>query len=107
MITSREIILILVLINLSIICKELPRDVMKVLQEDEDELKNYRKPLLDLSCKMMVFSRLKKMENENSIYTYLDQVDLKEQFLDYVSKELYNHCEQKIRTEQVNSTLFR
>ena len=106
MISNREIILILTLINLSIFCKELPKDVMKVLQEDEDELKNYRKPLLDLSCKMMVFSRLKKMENENSIYTYLDQVDLKEQFLDYVSKELYNHCEKVIRSEQVKGKLI-
>ena len=103
----RKFFIFFTIINLTVLCKELPRDVMKVLEEDEMELKNYRKPLEELSCKMMVFSRLKKMENDNSIFTYLDQVDLKEQFLDYISKELYNYCEKTIKTEQVNFRLCR
>ena len=41
------------------------------------------------------------MELDNSIYMYVDKVELKEQFVDFYISEARKHCEKTLTSEQV------
>src|SRR5690349_5108259 len=72
--------------------KPLTPQVLEYLDVDISTFWDYRPKYKSLSCKLMVFSKIKYMYEKYIIDQYVNQTEHKREYLDLLHEKMYNFC---------------
>ena len=87
------IIITIILLCLSkIFTKPLEKKLIDVLKKDQWTMENYKARYRYLSCKLIIYSKLKYMFEEEKIDTFANVTDNKKDFIDIYYDEMLKKC---------------
>ncbi len=100
------IIIIICFCLLKIFTKSLDKKVIEVLKKDQLTLDNYKARYRYLSCKLIIYSKLKYMFEYEKIDTFANVTDNKKDFIDIYYDEMLKKCNQQNVDTDVKIFLF-
>jgi hypothetical protein len=92
------ICLLFVILN----ARPLTKKVEDYLRADEDVFRNYRESFKALSCRVMIYGKLRLMYEEERIDKYMNQTENKKEYIDLLDNEMYKLCLEKYSMSNVS-----
>lgn len=86
-----------------VVLKPLTKAVLQYLEEDKITFNEYRERYKEISCKLIVYGKMKFMYENETIDIYTNQTDNKRAYLDYLEKDLFDLCIEKHTDHQVKN----
>lgn len=98
-----KIKLLVILINFlyQIITKPLSPKVLDLLDKDQLAFENFRGKYRYLSCKLIIYSKLKYMFETEIIDQFMNQTPKKKEFIDTLYDEMLKKCNNKMTDNSV------
>lgn len=93
--------LILTLIVIEIITKPLTPKILDLLDKDQLAFENFRGQYRYLSCKLLIYSKLKYMFEKEIIDQFIKETPKKREFMDVLYDEMLKKCNNKIQDNTV------
>jgi hypothetical protein len=73
-------------------CKPLSKNVLDYLEQDEETFKDYRNHFQFLSCKLMTYSKMKYLYENEMIDQYVNKTKRKGEFVDLLRERIMDYC---------------
>jgi deoxyxylulose-5-phosphate synthase len=89
------------------ICKPLTKEVLEYLQKDHETFVTFREKYKQLSCKLLVFSRLQYMFENETIDEFMNMTVDKHEYVDRLGEAMMEKCSEEYTNNQVLSYFIK
>lgn len=93
--------LLLALLVIEIFTKPLTPKILDLLDKDQLAFENFRGQYRYLSCKLLIYSKLKYMFEKEIIDQFVKETPKKREFMDVLYDEMLKKCNNKIQDNTV------
>lgn len=97
-----KICAILALFAIETLTKALSPKIMDLLDKDQLAFENFRGQYRYLSCKLLIYSKLKYMFEKEIIDQFVKETPKKKEFMDVLYDEMLKKCNNRIQDNSVN-----
>jgi hypothetical protein len=94
--------LILTLFVIQIITRPLSPKILDLLDRDQLAFENFRGQYRYLSCKLLIYSKLKYMFEKEIIDQFIKETSKKKEFMDVLYDEMLKKCNNRHQDNTVN-----
>ena len=100
-----KFIFFLIISLVKILTLPLDKKTLELLKKDQLTMDNYRGQYRYLSCKLLIYSKLKYMFEKEKIDTFANQTENKKDFIEIYYQEMLKKCNGKIVDTDVKDNI--
>lgn len=97
-----KFIIILITLIVKLLAKPLTPKILELLDKDQLAFENFRGQYRYLSCKLLIYSKLKYMFEAEIIDEIMKETPKKREFIDVLYDEMLKKCNNRLTDNSVN-----